>query len=190
MQPGNWALPSRRLSPQTLSTGAPGPTATQGSVDPQEQYPEGLWGLKECSYTRWPWQGRWPAGTGCSHPKSLDRTTGSKQCLSGALPKAKTPSISIKLYVLPGPKNNRVGSRRRKRQSPGCTMLDPRAMGICTPAVYRAQLLSCWAACTPGPARGSWSSGAGSSKVEALQQLWNQTCCTWLLEKARFLRCC
>lgn len=169
------------LEPQYCYPRQCGPTRTvpRGAVGPS--------GVQLCQMAL---AGTLASRHGCSHPKGLDRTTGSKQCLPGALPKAKTPLISIKLYVLPGPKNNRVGSRRRKRQSPGCKMLDPRAMGICTPAVYRAQHLSCWAACTLGPGRGSWNCGTRSSRVEAPQQLWNQTCYTWLLEKARFLRCC
>lgn len=54
------ALPSRRLSlkiPRDTWEGAPGPSATWGSVDPQEQCPEeawGVWGLWERGYARCP----------------------------------------------------------------------------------------------------------------------------------------
>ena len=68
------------------------------------------------------------------------------------------------------PKEQQGGVQKKEETEPW-VMLDPRAMGICTPAVYQAQHLSCWAACTPRPARGSWSWGAGSSRVEAPQQL-------------------
>lgn len=36
---------------------------------PQEQCPEGLWGLQKCSLSRWPWQGHLTLELSCSHPK-------------------------------------------------------------------------------------------------------------------------
>lgn len=112
----------------------------------------GVWGLQEYSYARWPWGAHWLAGTRLLPTlKGLDGTTGQQTvppwgyaCSKvSACPKA--PQISVKhwtciklvLYALPGPKSNRMGSGRRKRDSPDHMMPDPSRMGRRTPTFVR-----------------------------------------------------
>lgn len=82
------------------------------------------------------------------HPRALTGPQGSKQwplglCLRRGPGLPKGPSdihqtwdvYQTLLYVLPGPKSQRVGSRRRKGKSPDPTMPDPSEMGRRTPPV-------------------------------------------------------
>lgn len=137
--PRSWGSAQQKAATQGPEghAGATGPSAPRGSVDTPGWGGLGYVGaagvrLGQLSLVATP----------C--PRALRGPRDSQQRLPGAVPAAgsppaqgpsdihQTPACSkLLLCVLPGSKNQRVESRRRKRMSPAHMMSDPSARGRC-----------------------------------------------------------